>query len=63
MSNMSKQYSFDVPTRTETDTTKVRVTELISRMHKEQKIEKKKNLTISVIIFSTMTVVGIILTV
>ena len=60
---MSKQYSFDVPTRTETDTTKVRVTELISRMHKEQKIEKKKNLTISVIIFSTMTVVGIILTV
>ena len=41
---------------------KVKVTDLISRMNKEKKVEKKRNLALSVAAASAITVFGIILT-
>ena len=40
---------------------KVKVTDLISRMNKEKKIEKKRNLALGVAAVSAVTVFGIIL--
>ena len=42
---------------------KVKVTELLSRMNEEKKIEKKKNLALGVAAVSAVTVFGIILTI
>jgi len=42
---------------------KVRVTDLVSRMKEEKKIEKKRNLALGVAALSAVTVFGIILTV
>ena len=42
---------------------KVKVTELISRMNNEKKIEKKRNLALGVAAVSAITVFGIILTI
>ena len=42
---------------------KVRVTDLISRLNEEKKIEKKRNLALGVAAFSAVTVFGIILTI
>ena len=42
---------------------KVKVTDLISRMNNEKKIEKKRNLALSVAAISAVTVFGIILTI
>jgi hypothetical protein len=42
---------------------KVKVTDLISRMNKEKKIEKKRNLALSLAAVSAATVFGIILTI
>jgi len=42
---------------------KVRVTDLISRLNAEKKIEKKKNLALGVAAVSAVTVFGIILTI
>ena len=42
---------------------KVRVTDLLSRMNKEKKIEKKRNLALCVAALSAVTVFGIILTI
>ncbi len=42
---------------------KVKVTDLISRMNKEKKIENKKNLALGVAAVSAVTVFGIILTI
>ena len=42
---------------------KVKVTDLISRMNDEKKIEKKRNLALSVAAVSAVTVFGIILTI
>ena len=42
---------------------KVRVTDLLSRMNKEKKIEKKRNLALGVAAVSAVTVFGIILTI
>ena len=41
---------------------KVKVTDLIFRMNKEKKIEKKRNLALGVAAVSAVTVFGIILT-
>jgi hypothetical protein len=41
---------------------KVKVTDLISRMNEEKKIEKKRNLALGVAAASAVTVFGIILT-
>jgi len=42
---------------------RVRVTDLISRLNKEKKLEKKRNLALGVAAFSAVTVFGIILTI
>ena len=42
---------------------KVRVTDLISRLNDEKKIEKKRNLALGVAAVSAVTVFGIILTI
>ena len=44
-------------------TGKVKVTDLLSRINKEKKIEKKRNLALSVAAISAVTVFGIILTI
>ena len=42
---------------------KVRLTELLSRLNEEKKIEKKRNLALGVAAVSAVTVFGIILTI
>ena len=42
---------------------KVNVSDLISRMKKDEKIEKKRNLALGIVAFSAVTVFGIILTI
>tara|TARA_E500000178_G_scaffold134628_1_gene134660 strand:+ start:894 stop:1079 length:186 start_codon:yes stop_codon:yes gene_type:complete len=42
---------------------KVRVTDLLSRINEEKKIEKKRNLALGVAAVSAVTVFGIILTI
>ena len=42
---------------------KVKVTDLISRLNEEKKIEKKRNLALGVAAISAVTVFGIILTI
>lgn len=42
---------------------KVRVTDLLSRLNEEKKIEKKRNLALGVAALSAVTVFGIILTI
>ena len=42
---------------------KVKVTDLISRMNEEKKIEKKRNLALGIAAVSAVTVFGIILTI
>jgi len=42
---------------------KVKVTDLLTRLHEEKKIEKKRNLALGVAAVSAVTVFGIILTI
>ena len=42
---------------------KVKVTDLLSRLNEEKKIEKKRNLALGVAAISAVTVFGIILTI
>lgn len=42
---------------------RVKVTDLISRLHEEKKIEKKRNLALGIAAVSAVTVFGIILTI
>ena len=44
-------------------TSKVKVTDLLSRLNEEKKIEKKRNLALGVAAVSAVTVFGIILTI
>ena len=60
---MSVQFKFQNHSSEATTQTKVKVTELISRMNEEKKIEKKRNLALGVAAFSAVTVFGIILTI
>ena len=61
---MSTQFNLD-KTQSETNVTqgKVRVTDLLSRLNEEKKIEKKRNLALGVAAVSAVTVFGIILTI
>jgi hypothetical protein len=61
---MSTQFNFD-KSKSELSNThgKVRVTDLLSRMNEEKKIEKKRNLALGVAAVSAVTVFGIILTI
>ena len=55
---MSKKYSDNNNTQG-----KVKVTDLLSRLNEEKKIEKKRNLALGVAAVSAVTVFGIILTI
>ena len=61
---MSTQFNLN-ENQIETNNTegKVRVTDLLSRMNEERKIEKKRNLALGVAAVSAVTVFGIILTI
>ena len=50
-------------TNTNSSTSKVKVTDLLSRLNEEKKIEKKRNLALGVAAISAVTVFGIILTI
>ena len=61
---MSTQFKFENHTNQQTEFQgKVKVTDLISRLNAEKKIEKKRNLALSVAAVSAVTVFGIILTI
>ena len=61
---MSTQYNFD-NNQNELNNThnRVKVTDLLSRLNEEKKIEKKRNLALGVAAVSAVTVFGIILTI
>jgi hypothetical protein len=59
---MSAEFNYHIKENTNVQG-KVRVTDLISRLNKEKKIEKKRNLALGVAAFSAVTVFGIILTI
>ena len=60
---MSTQFKFQDHSNQEMNQGKVKVTDLISRMNDEKKIEKKRNLALGVAAVSAVTVFGIILTI
>ena len=61
---MSTQYNFD-SNQAELNNThsRVKVTDLLSRLNEEKRIEKKRNLALGVAAVSAVTVFGIILTI
>jgi len=61
---MSTQFNFDNnPSNYHSSQSKVKVTDLLSRLNEEKKIEKKRNLALGVAAVSAVTVFGIILTI
>ena len=62
---MSSQYKFNNYSDIEQlkPQTKVKVTDLLSRINEEKKIEKKRNIALGVAAVSAVTVFGIILTI
>ena len=60
---MSAQFKFESHSDQTVSQGKVKVTDLISRMNEEKKIEKKRNLALGVAAVSAVTVFGIILTI
>ena len=61
---MSTQFNFEKNHQEYSSSqSKVRVTDLLSRMNEERKIEKKRNLALGVAAVSAVTVFGIILTI
>ncbi len=61
---MSTQFNFEKnQTESHVSQGRVKVTDLISRINEEKKIEKKRNLALGVAAFSAVTVFGIILTI
>ena len=62
---MSTQYNFHQQSGSDVPSTrsKVRVTDLLSRINEEKKSEKKRNLALGVAAVSAVTVFGIILTI
>mgnify|MGYP000223238488 CR=1 FL=1 len=61
---MSTQYNFDNEKANLLGSqSKVKVTDLLSRLNEEKKIEKKRNLALGVAAVSAVTVFGIILTI
>ena len=59
---MSSQYKFENHTAEVKHQSKVRLTDLLSRINAEKKIERNRNLALSVAAVSAVTVFGIILT-
>lgn len=61
---MSTQFNLDNNSQEYSNSqSKVKVTDLLSRLNEEKKIEKKKNLALGVAAVSAVTVFGIILTI
>ncbi len=59
---MSSQYKFENHTQDMRQQSKVKLTDLMSRINEEKKIERNRNLALSVAAVSAVTVFGIILT-
>ena len=61
---MSTQFNFEKSqSQYNNIQSKVKVTDLLSRLNEERKIEKKRNLALGVAAVSAVTVFGIILTI
>ena len=60
---MSSQYKYENHTQELREQSKVKLTDLLSRMNEEKKIERNRNLALSVAAISAVTVFGIILTI
>ena len=60
---MRAQFKFENHEKSKFTQGKVKVTDLISRMNDEKKVEKKKNLVLGVATISAVTFFGIILTI
>ncbi len=59
---MSSQYKFENHAEKMRQQSKVKLTDLLSRINEEKKIERNRNLALSVAAVSAVTVFGIILT-
>jgi hypothetical protein len=59
---MSSQYKLDDRSTEIREQTKVKLTDLLSRINQEKKLERNRNLALSVAAISAVTVFGIILT-
>ncbi len=59
---MSTQYKFDNHVEEVKQHNKVKLTDLLNRINEEKKIERNRNLALSVAAVSAVTVFGIILT-
>ena len=59
---MSSQYKFENNVEEMSQQSKVKLTDLLSRINEEKKIERNRNLALSVAAVSAVTVFGIILT-
>ena len=60
---MSSQYKFENHSEEISQQSKVKLTDLLSRINEEKKIERNRNLALSVAAVSAVTVFGIILTI
>ena len=59
---MSSQYKFNNHSEEVRPQSKVKLTDLLSRINEERKVERNRNLALSVAAVSAVTVLGIILT-
>ena len=59
---MSSQFKFENNVEEMRQQSKVKLTDLLSRINEEKKIERNRNLALSVAAVSAVTVFGIILT-
>ena len=59
---MSAEYKFENHTQEVRQQSKVKLTDLLSRINEEKKIERNRNLALSVAAVSAVKVFGIILT-
>ena len=59
---MSSQYKFEAHTTDIKSQSKVKLTDLLSRINAEKKVERNRNLALSVAAVSVVAVFGIILT-
>ena len=59
---MSSQYKYENHTEDMRQQSKVKLTDLLSRINEEKKIERNRNVALSVAAVSAVTVFGIILT-
>ncbi len=60
---MSSQYKYENQAEEIRQQSKVKLTDLLSRINEEKKLERNRNLALSVAAVSAVTVFGIILTI